>query len=108
MSFFPVFTKDASHMYFAQVETKSHAVKPMHSYSPIVPAVSDRVQTVQAGAGEVGGGTDVLGDGGGEEVEEGRPGHWTAVMGKDRALVGAAQNMSEWPDEREKAKGNIS
>lgn len=82
-------------MYFAQVETKSHAVKPMRSYSPIVPAVSDRVQTVQVGAGEVGGGTDVLGGGGGEEVEGGRLGHWTAVMGKDRALVGAAQNTSE-------------
>lgn len=81
----------------------------MHSYSLIVPAVSDRVQTVQAGAGEVGGGKGVLGDGGGEEGEAGRPGHWTAVMGRDRASVSAAQNRSEGPDrkgKKEKPKFN--
>lgn len=47
--------------------------------------MSGRVQTVQAGAGEVGGGKGVWEDGGGGEGEAGRPGHWTAVKGKGRA-----------------------
>lgn len=73
----------------------------MNSYSLIGPAASDRVQTVQAGAGEVGDEKGVLGDGGGEEGEAGRPGHWTAVMGMGRAWVSVAQNKSEGPS-REK------
>lgn len=76
----------------------------MLSYSLIGPAVSGRVQTVQAGAGEVGGGKGVWEDGGGEEGEAGRSGHWTAEMGMGRAWVSAAQNKSEGPnrDQREK------
>lgn len=77
-----------------EITTTQH----LYSYSPIVPAVSDRVQTVQAVASEVGGGKGVLGDGGGEEGEAGRPGHWTAAMGMDRASVSAVQNTSEGPD----------
>lgn len=65
----------------------------------IGPAVSGKVQTVQAGAGEVGGGRGVLGGGGGEEGGAGRPGHWTAVMGTGRAWVNAAQNKSEGQEE---------
>lgn len=79
----------------------------MCPYAPIVPAVLDRVRTVQAGAGEVDDGKDVLGDGGGEEAEGGRPGHWTAAMGMDRALVSAAQNTSEWPDKEEKEQKDM-
>lgn len=57
------------------------------------------VQTVQAEAGEVGGGKGVSGDGGGEEGEAGRPGHWTAGMGTGRAWVSAAQNKSAGQEE---------
>lgn len=59
----------------------------------------DRVQTVQAGAGEVGDGKGVLGDVSGEEGEAGRLGHWTAVMGMGKAWVSAAQNKSEGQEE---------
>lgn len=81
----------------------------MNSYSPIGPAASDRVQTVQAGAGEVGGGKGVLGDEGGEEGGAGRPGHWTEGRGMGRAWVSAAQNKSEGPGEtkRKTARFNL-
>lgn len=59
----------------------------------------DRVQTVQAGEGEVDGETGVRGDGGGEEGEEGRWGHWTAVMEMGKAWVSAEQNKSEAQEE---------
>lgn len=105
--FFPVFAKDASDTNVQWLK-QGHRNTTQCSYSPIVPAVSDRVQTVQAGAGEVGGGRDVLGDGGGVEGEAGRPGHWTATMGRDRASVNAAQNKSEGPDRaREKRKQDL-
>lgn len=58
---------------------------PVYSYSPIAPAVSGTVQTVQAGVGEVGGGTGVEEGGGGGEGGGGRPGHWRAAMGTGRA-----------------------
>lgn len=79
----------------------------MSSYSPIGPAAWDRVQTVQAGAGEVGGGKGALGDGGGEEGEAGRPGHWTGVMGTGRAWVSVAQNKSEGPREKKRQQDFI-
>lgn len=75
----------------------------MDLYSRIGPVVLHRVQTVQAEAGEGGGGKDVLGDGGGEEGEAGRLGHWTAVRGTGKAWVGVALNKSEGPC-REKTK----
>lgn len=56
-----------------------------------------RVQTAQAVAGEAGDGTGVSGDGADEEGGAGSLGHWTAVMGKDRASVNVGQNMSEEP-----------
>lgn len=76
----------------------------MNFCSPNGPAASDRVQTVQAEAGEVGGGKGVLGDVEGEEGEAGMLGHWTAVMGTGRAWVSAAQNMSEGPSREKKCK----
>lgn len=60
-----------------------------------------------AGAGEVGGGKGVLGDGRDEEGEAGRPGHWTAMMGTGRAWASVAQNKSEGPG-RERKNYNIS
>lgn len=72
----------------------------MDLYSQIGPAVLDKVQTVQAEASEVGDGKDVLGDGGGEEGEAGRLGHWTAVMGTGTAWVSVALNMSEGPGKK--------
>lgn len=69
----------------------------MDLYSQIGPAVLDRVQTVQAEAGEGGGGKDVLGDGGGEVGEARRLGHWTAVKETGKAWVSVALNKSEGP-----------
>lgn len=67
----------------------------MPLYSQIAPAALDRVQTVQAEAGEVGGERGVLGDGGGEEGGAGRLGHWTAAMEMGKAWVSAVLNKSE-------------
>lgn len=64
----------------------------------------DRVQTVQAEAGEVGGEKGVLGDGGGEEGEAERLGHWTAEMGTGKAWVSVVQNKSEGPSRGKKKK----
>lgn len=75
---------------------------PRHSLSAVMaiwPAVPDRVQTVLAEAGEVGGGKGVQGDVGDEEGESGRSDHWRAVMGMGRAWVNAAQNKSEEQEE---------
>lgn len=75
------------------------------SHSLIEPAVSGKVQTGQAGADEVGGGKGVSGDVGGEE-EAGRQGQQTAVTGKGRTWVNAAQNKSEGPGDKNKEKEN--
>lgn len=72
----------------------------MSSYSPIEPVGLNRVQTAQAVAGEVGGETSVPVDVGCEEGEAGRLGHRTAVKGKGRTWVSAAQNKSEVPEKR--------
>lgn len=63
--------------------------------------MSDRGRTVPAGAGEVGGGRGVLGDGVGEEGGARRLGHWIAAMGMGKTWVSAAQNRSEGPRDRE-------
>lgn len=70
--------------------------------------MSDRVQTVPAGAGEVGGGRGVLGDGVGEEGGARRLGHWIAAMGTGKTWVSAAQNKSEGPGDKKKTDENSS
>lgn len=57
----------------------------------------DKVQTVQAGADEVGGGKGVLGDGGGEAGAARRQGHQRARTEMGKTWVNAAQNKSEGP-----------
>lgn len=53
-------------------------------------------------AAELDGGKGVWEDVGGEEVGGGeRLGHWTAEMGMDRALGGAAQNKSAGPEKND-------
>lgn len=81
--------------------------RSLSSVTAIEPAASDRVQTVQAGGGEVGGGKGALGDGEGEEGEAGRPGHWTAVTGMGRTLVSAARNKSEGQEEGRCRQDNV-
>lgn len=73
-----------------------------YSHSLIEPAASDRGQTVQAGADEVGGGEGVLGRGGDEEAEAGRRGHRTAVTETGRTWASAGQNKLGGPQEKKK------
>lgn len=81
-----------------------------YSHSLIEPAASDRGQTVQAGADEVGGGEGVLGGGGDEEgAEVGRRGHRTAVTETGRTWASAGQNKSGGPREKiDKTKQDIT
>lgn len=67
-----------------------------------MPAASDRGQTVQVGADEVGGGEGVLeGEGDEEGVEVGRRGHQTAVTETGRTWASAGQNKLGGPGEKE-------
>lgn len=81
-----------------------------HSHSLIGPAASDKGQTVQAGADEVGGGEGVLGDeGDGEGVEAGRRGHRTAVTETGRTSASAGQNKLGGPREKKnKTKPDVT
>lgn len=75
------------------ISSKFKTVICLTFYSPIAPAEPDKVQTVQAAAGEVGG-EEGAWDGRGGEGESRRPGHWKAMVGTRRAWANAGQNTS--------------
>lgn len=98
----------------AESETKrtNSSIKQMlyYSHSLIVPAASDRGQTVQVGADEVGGGEGVLGGEGDEEgVEAGRRGHRTTVTETGRTWASAGQNkLGGPPEKKNKTKQDVT